>query len=64
MPFGLTNAPATFQKCMNHNFNKKVRKFLLVSFDDILIYDRTWEEHLEHLDEILSIMEEHSLYVK
>jgi hypothetical protein len=64
MPFGLTNAPATFQKCMNHNFNKKVRKFLLVSFDDILIYDRTWEEHLEHMNEILSIIKEWSLNVR
>jgi hypothetical protein len=36
----------------------------LVFFDDLLIYNRTWEEHLEHLDEILSIMEDQSLYYK
>jgi hypothetical protein len=64
MPFGLTNAPTTFQSCMNHIFNKQLRKFLLVFFDDLLIYNRTWEEHLEHLDEILSIMEDQSLYAK
>jgi len=62
MPFGLTNAPATFQSCMNHIFKKQLRKFLLVFFDDLLIYIRTWEEHMRHLDEILGIMEEHSLY--
>jgi hypothetical protein len=41
-----------------------MRKFLLVFFGGILIYSKTWEEHLEHLDEILSIMEDHSLYAK
>jgi hypothetical protein len=64
MPFGLTNAPATFQSCMNHVFNKKLRKYLLVFFDDLLIYSKMWEDHLRHVDEILNIMEEQSLYAK
>jgi hypothetical protein len=64
MPFGLTNAPATFQSCMNHIFNKQLRKFLLVFFDDLLIYSRTWEDHLHHVEEILNIMEDQSLYAK
>jgi hypothetical protein len=64
MPFGLTNAPATFQSCMNHVFNKQLRKHLLVFLDDLLIYNKTWEEHLRHVDKILSIMEEQSLYAK
>jgi hypothetical protein len=64
MPFGLTNAPATFQSCMNHVFNKQLRKFLLVFFDDLLIYSKTWEEHLQHVEQILAIMEKQSLYAK
>jgi hypothetical protein len=64
MTFGLTNAPATFQSCMHHVFNKQLRKHLLVFFDDLLIYSKTWEEHLRHVDQILSIMEEQSLYAK
>jgi hypothetical protein len=64
MPFGLTNAPATFQSFMNHVFKKQLRKQLLVFFDDLLINSKTWEEHLQHGDQILSIMEEKSLYAK
>jgi hypothetical protein len=64
MPFWLTNAPTTFQYCMNRIFNKQLRKFLLVFFDDLKIYNRNWEGHLRHVDEILSIMEEQSLFSK
>jgi len=64
MPFGLINAPTTFQSYINHVFNKKFRKFLLVFFDDFLIYIRTRDDHLKHVDEVLSIMEKQSLYAK
>jgi hypothetical protein len=64
MPFGLTYALATFQSCMNHLFNKQLRKFLLVFFDELLIYNKTWEEHLQHVEQILTIMEEQSVYAK
>jgi hypothetical protein len=64
MPFGLTNAPSTFQSWMNHIFRDQLRKSVLVFFDDILIYSRSWQEHMRHLDEVLSIMEAQSLYAK
>eukprot|EP00253_Pinus_taeda_P032617 PITA_32617 len=60
MPVGLTNAPTTFQSCMNHVFRKQLHRFVLVFFDDILIYNRTWEEHLE----VLRILEEQQFYAK
>jgi hypothetical protein len=58
MPFGLTNTPAMFQSCMNHVFNKQLRRHLLVFFYDVLIYSKTREENLRHVDHIFSIMEE------
>jgi hypothetical protein len=64
MQFGLTNAPTTFQSCMNNIFRDQLRKSVLVSFDDILVYSKTWKEHLRHLDVVLDIMEAQSLYAK
>jgi hypothetical protein len=64
MPFGLTNAPATFQSCMNHIFRGQLRKYILVFFDDILIYSKTWDEHLAQLEKVLDIMKTQSLYAK
>jgi hypothetical protein len=64
MPFGLTNALTTFQSCMNHVFKKQLSKHLLVFFDDLLIYSKTWDEHIQHVEQILAIMEDQSLYAK
>jgi hypothetical protein len=56
MAFGLTGAPATFQFSMNASLAPVLRKFALVFFDDILVYSKTYEEHLQHLRAILSIL--------
>jgi hypothetical protein len=49
---------------MNHIFRDELRKLVLVFFDDILIYNWSWQENMRHLDEVLSIMEAQSLYAK
>jgi hypothetical protein len=64
MPFGLTNAPATFQSLMNNVFAEYLRKFMLVFFDDILVYSKTKEEHLEHLNVVLTKLRAHNLFAK
>ncbi|KAL5827324.1 hypothetical protein ACOSQ4_019121 [Xanthoceras sorbifolium] len=64
MPFGLCNAPSTFQATMNEIFRPHLRKFVLVFFDDILVYSRTMEEHLSHLEAVLEILGQHQFYIK
>ncbi|XP_035843990.1 uncharacterized protein LOC118490448 [Helianthus annuus] len=64
MPFGLTNAPATFQSLMNDLFRTHLRKFVLVFFDDILVYSRTLDDHLQHLSTVLEILAINRLYAK
>ena len=64
MPFGLTNATTTFQSLMNDLFRPHLRRFILVFFDDILVYSRSWMDHLQHLRQVLRILSDNQLYVK
>lgn len=60
MPFGLMNAPATFQATMNDIFRPYLRKFILVFFDDILVYSQNNHDHLHHLKLALAVLLDHS----
>ncbi|KAH9679078.1 hypothetical protein KPL71_025968 [Citrus sinensis] len=51
MPFGLTNAPSMFQAAMNQIFAAYLQKFVIVFFDDILVYSATMAGHLVHLEQ-------------
>jgi hypothetical protein len=64
MPFGLTNAPATFQCIMNLLFAGYIRKFVLVFMDDILIYSKSMEEHMQHLKIVFQILLDNKFYAK
>ena len=63
MLFELTNAPTTFQSLMNRIFRPHLRKFVLVFFDDILVYNKDLKEHCDHLQSVLSILANHQLHV-
>mgnify|MGYP000991665728 CR=1 FL=1 len=64
MAFGLTNALATFQALMNEVLHPFLRRFVLVFFDDILIYSSSWSDHLRHVKLVLEAMRTHQLFLK
>jgi hypothetical protein len=64
MPFGLCNAPTTFQALLNDILRPFIRQFVLIFFDDILIYSTTWTDHLRHMCAVLDVLHQHRLFVK
>ncbi|GKC38504.1 putative reverse transcriptase domain-containing protein, partial [Tanacetum coccineum] len=64
MPFGMTNAPTIFMDLMNRVCRSYLDKFVIVFIDDILIYSKTQEEHVEHLRLVLELLKKEKLYAK
>uniref|UniRef100_A0A803P659 Reverse transcriptase domain-containing protein n=1 Tax=Cannabis sativa TaxID=3483 RepID=A0A803P659_CANSA len=64
MPFGLTNALATFCNLMNDVLYKFLDRFVVVYLDNIVIYNNSLEEHLQHLRKVLTKLREEQLYIK
>ncbi|GJP49037.1 hypothetical protein CLOM_g8297 [Closterium sp. NIES-68] len=64
MPFALTNALATFQAEMNHILRPLLDECVVVYLDDILVYSRDMQQHVEHLRRVFEILRRERFYVK
>lgn len=64
MPFGLCNALSSFQATMNNIFGPYLHKFIIAFFDDILIYSKTFPEHIDHLTKAFAVFLEGSFFLK
>jgi len=63
MPFSLTNALSTFIRLLNHVLRSFIGKFVVVYFDDILVYKKGLNEHINNLRHVLEILRKERLYV-
>jgi hypothetical protein len=62
LPFGLCNAPATFQRLMNDVLRPFLDQFVIVYLDDILIFSKSADEHVKHVDLVLNTLRKHRLF--
>ena len=64
MPFGLTNARAFFQRTMDQVLSGLIGRIMMVYLDDIVIYSRSEEEHIQHLILVFDCLYEAGLLLK
>ena len=61
MPFGLANAPATFERLMEKVLAGLHWEICLIYIDDIIIFSRTFDEHVDRLREVFTRLREANL---
>ena len=61
MPFGLKNDGATYQRLVNKIFSSQLGRNIEAYVDDIIVKSKTFEGHLENLQEVFGILGKHSM---
>ena len=56
MPYGLSNTSSTFMRLMNQVLKTIIRKFVIIYFDDILIYSKTEASYYNHVQKVLTML--------
>ncbi len=64
MPMGLTNSAATFQRFVQHVFADFLTEFVKAYIDDILVHSKTMEEHIKHVQLVITRIQEYGLKIK
>ena len=64
MPFGLCNAPGTFQRTMNEIFADIINRWMMVYVDDVIIFTKTFQEHLDTIREVFNKLKKRGLFIK
>jgi hypothetical protein len=64
MPFGLTNASSTFRSLMSGILKPFIKKYVVVFFDNILVFSNSWVKHLQHVKQVFEVFHEHKLALK
>ena len=64
MPFGLTNAPATSMRVMNDVIRPFLDDFVIFYLDGILIFSKSREEHVMHVNKVLDVLRKEQLFLK
>lgn len=64
MPIGLCNAPSTFQSLVNKIMKYWLRSLVIIFFDDILIYSKSWDANIQRVPWVLKLTLNHHLFIK
>lgn len=62
-PFGPKDTSATLMRLINDMVRPLLQTFVIIYLDDILVFNCSWEEHMQHVRQVLQLLQQHKLHV-